>query len=112
MGAWLQGIFGTAALFSLWVCFKRATRRDGNPETPDNRSRRGMRCTMAIIMLGGLAAFYLVLSVSTALGWSKSTRAVVFIPALIIVIVISIVVGARVKAGHASQTSDGTSGSV
>jgi uncharacterized membrane protein len=99
VGAWLQAIVGTAALVSLWIFFTLATRRDGNPDTPDNRSRRAMRYTVAIIMLGGVASFYLALSLSTALGWSKSTRVVVFVPALIIVIVVSLVVGAKVKAG-------------
>jgi hypothetical protein len=99
VGAWLQAILGTAALVSLGIFFTLATRRDGSADTPDNRTRRGMRYTVAIIMLGGLAAFYLALSLSTALDWSKSARVVVFIPALIIVIVVSIVVGAKVKAG-------------
>src|SRR5664279_1555729 len=103
VGAWLQAILGTAALVSLGVFFTLATRRDGSADTQDNRARRGMRYTVAIIMLGGLAAFYLALALSTVLGWSRTTRAVVFVPGLIIVIVISIAVGARVKAGPASR---------
>ena len=110
MGAWLQAIFGTAALVSLWIFFTLATRRDGSADTPDNRLRRGMRYTVAIIMLGGLAVFYLSLSLSTALGWSRSTGALLLlIPGLIIVVVLSIVVGARIKAGPASSASDGPS---
>jgi hypothetical protein len=109
VGAWLQAILGTAALVSLLIFFTLATRRDGSADTPDNRLRRGMRYTVAIIMLGVLAIFFLSLSLSTALGWSGSTRAVVLIPGLIIVVVISIVVGRKIKAGPAPSASDGPS---